>query len=363
MIYDRKTILSMKLRSTMQLRKLTRVEMLSRMQVFRLVEPLTQSLYHDILWDQFRNQHGDAPHGRPWHVSFHASQFPGDDPMACSRQSLYRMMDFAQDAPPNRMLTVTAAAGKGVETELVSKWHAAGILLSAPPDDPIQTGFEVEEARMTGSVDSVILPPGWNKPLPVEIKSKFHRVIELMKVGAQGPDSNHVTQIKAQLGLVRAAQESGELWADLDPVDHGVIFYLSRDNPIHTAEFRVDYDPKFFEQGLARLKEWSKLFDEDILPSPVLGTKHPMGWRWSYPPCQFCNYKKTCKLDHEQKIFTLSESVGVNRTQRHRPDYDPAKARWRVAKTWADVAESAKIQSSSDVPERGATVSNSADSA
>lgn len=324
----------MKLRSSLQLRKLTRFEFLSRMQVLRFIEPITQAVYHEVTWKQFREQANDSPHGHPWHVSFHASQFPGDDPMACPRQSLYRMMDFIQDAPANRMLHVTAAAGKGIEVELVSKWHEAGILISAPPDETIQTGFEIPDAWLTGSVDSVILPPGWNKPLPVEVKSKFQREIDKMKVGARGPDPGHITQIKAQLGLVRAAQESGQLWADLDLVTHGFIYYLSRDNPIHTAEFRVDYDEKFFEQGIERLKEWRDLFERNILPSPVLGARHPMGWRWSYPPCQFCNYKKTCKLDHEQRLFELTESVGVTRTQRHRPEYDPAKARFRVGRRW-----------------------------
>ena len=347
MTYSRRTILSMKLRTHMQLRKLSRVEFLSRMQALRFVEPLTQSIYHDVLWEEFRDQRLDSPHGRPWHVSFHASQFPGDDPMACPRRALYRLMDFAQDGPANRMLAVTAAAGKGIEVELVSKWNEAKILLSAPPSDPVQTGFEIPEAWLTGSVDSVILPPGWNKPLPVEVKSKFQNVLDKMKVGQRGPDPDHVTQIKAQLGLVRAAQESGALWAEYDLVTHGVIFYLSRDNPIHTAEFRVDYDANFFDAGIERLKEWRDLFEQDILPSPVLGTKHPMGWRWSYAPCNYCNYKKTCKLDHEQKNYTLTDSVGVPRTQRHRPDYDPAKARFRVGKTWGEVAGSAKIQASS----------------
>jgi CRISPR/Cas system-associated exonuclease Cas4 (RecB family) len=332
-IYDRSTILSLRLRSSVQLRRLTRKEMLTRLQILRTVEPITQKAYSTALWRKHSEQTDEAPHGYPWHVSFHASQFPGDDPMACSRQSLYRMMDFVPDLPPSRLLSVTASAGKAIEVELVKTWEMAGILISAPPDSPTQTNFEIPEARFTGSVDSVILPPGWRKPLPVEVKSKFQREIDKMSVGSRGPDPAHVVQIKAQLGFVRRFQH--ELWPDLEPVTHGIIFYLSRDNPVYTAEYRVDYDEKFFESGVARLKEWAGLFDEDVLPSPHLGSKHPMGWRWSYPPCQFCPFKKICKLDHEQKIYSLTESVGVDRTQRIRPYYDPKTARERVRARWS----------------------------
>lgn len=334
MIYDRKAILGLKLRSRLALRKLTRAELFSRMQLIREVDPITNDAYRQVEEAKWKDQTDDSPHGHPWHVSFHASQFPGDDPMACPRQSLYRMMDFPRTEPTSRWLRQLADAGKGIEIELVRTWHEAGILISAGPDEEVQTGFEVPEAWLTGSVDAVILPPRWNKPLPIEIKTKFQRVIDEMKVGKKGPDEAHIRQIKVQLALVRMKQEEGELWSHLDPVTHGYIYYLSRDNPSDTAEFRVDYDPRFFEMGLQRLKDWKRFFENDLLPEYEPSKKHPMGWRWSYPPCQFCSYKKSCQLDFKEGVTNLSDSVGINRAKLVRPEYDAEAAIERVKERW-----------------------------
>lgn len=332
MNYDAKTLLGLKLRSQLSLRKLTRNELFSRMQLIRTIEPITVSAYKEVEEEKWRTQSDDSPHGHPWHVSFHASQFPGDDPMACPRQSLYRMMDFPPAEPFSRVGRTIMSAGKGIEVELVRTWHDAGILLSAGPDEEIQTGFELAEAWLTGSVDAIIKPRNWNKPVPVEIKTKYQDVIDQMLTGAKGPDEAHVRQIKTQLGFTRIFQS--ELWPGLDPVTHGYIYYLSRDKPSMTAEFRVDYDERFFEMGVERLKEWRRMFEEGFLPSINPSKKHPMGWRWSYPPCQWCDFKKTCKLDHEAKQEDLLDSVGIERAKLIRKHYDPVKARERVKKRW-----------------------------
>ncbi len=332
MKYDKATIIGLKLRQSVHLRKLTRSELFSRMQLIRTVEPIAIQAFKDAEEEIWRNQEDDSPHGHPWHVSFHASQFPGDDPMACPRAALYQMMDFAPQEPLSRVARTTAIAGKALEVALVQTWHRSGILLSAAPDEDLQTGFEYPEAWLTGSVDSVILPPRWNKPLPVEIKTKFQKDIDLMQVGARGPDLGHVFQIKVQLALIRLTQ--AEKWPALDPVTHGIIYYLSRDRPSETAEFRVDYDERFFELGVARLKQWRAWFEEGFLPSIKPSKRHPMGWRWSYPPCQFCNFKKTCKLDHEAGVTDLNDSIGIDRTQAVRPDYDPESACLRVRARW-----------------------------
>lgn len=333
MIYDRKTLMSLKLRSSVQLRRLSRAEFFTRTQVTRTIEPITIRAYKEVEDERWRNQEGDNPHGNPWHVSFHASQFPGDNPMACPRQALYRMMDFPSAEPFNRNARTVMEAGKSIEVELVRTWHDAGILLSAGPDEEIQTGFEMPEVWLTGSVDAIIKPHNWNKPVPVEIKSKYHNVIEEMHRG-RGPDDAHVSQIKVQLALLRHFQD--EMFPGLDPVTHGYIYYLSRDRPSVTAEFRVDYDPAFFEMGVQRLKEWKAMFDEDYLPVSNPSKKHPFGWRWSYPPCQFCNFKKTCQLDFQSGNQQLSESIGVNRARLIRPDYDPEAARQRVLERWTN---------------------------
>jgi CRISPR/Cas system-associated exonuclease Cas4 (RecB family) len=336
MIYDRKAILSLKVRSSVQLRKLSRAELLARLQVTRTIEPVTLRAYKDVEDARWRSNHGNSPHGHPWHVSHHASQFPGDNPMSCARQSLYRMMDLPNAEPFNRHARTVMEAGKAIEVELVRTWHEAGILLSAPPDAPVQTGFELPEAWLTGSVDAVIKPYNWNRPVPVEIKTKYQKDIDEMLLG-RGPDSAHVTQLKVQLALVRRFQ--GQLWPGLDPVTHGYIYYLSRDRPSSTAEFRVDYDETFFALGVQRLQQWKAYFQEDYLPQVNASKKHPMGWKWSYPPCQWCAFKKTCKEDFQTGVDTLTASSGIGRARLVRPDYDPAAARARVLARWREQGE------------------------
>jgi CRISPR/Cas system-associated exonuclease Cas4 (RecB family) len=325
----------MESRTATRLQKLSRAEMLTRLQIKRTIEPLTIAAYKKVEEEIWRDGSGNSPHGNPWHVSFHASQFPGDDPMACPRQAMYGLMDLPSAEPFNRRSRTVMAAGKSVEYELVSTFEKAGILISASPDAKVQTGFEYPSAWLTGSVDCVLLPDGYTAPLPIEIKSKYQSAIDEMKVGARKPDEGHIFQTKVQLALIRHEQENGGLWSDLDLVTHGFIYYLSRDRPADTAEFRVDYDEKFFEMGIKKLEEWKQLFIDEELVSDNPSKKHPMGWRWSYQPCQWCNFKKTCKLDFEQGIDKLEDSVGINRAKLVREDYDYTESRKRVLDRWA----------------------------
>jgi CRISPR/Cas system-associated exonuclease Cas4 (RecB family) len=224
-------------------------------------------------------------------------------------------------------------AGKSIEVSLVKTYEQAGILLSASPDSDIQTGFELPEVWLTGSVDAIIKPYNWNMPIPIEIKTKYAHVIEEMLKG-RGPDKAHISQIKVQLAFVRMYQE--KMWPGLDPVTHGYLYYLSRDNPHNTAEFRVDLDQRFFDMGVERLRQWRHYFEEDVLPSIDPSKKHPMGWRWSYRPCSWCDYKPVCKSDHEKGTQALSESVGIPRANLVREHYDFDEARKRVKERWKD---------------------------
>lgn len=337
MIYDQKTIASIKFRSTSYLRKLSRNELLTRLQLIRNLEPIVVAAYREVEDKRWRNQEGDSPHGEPWHVSFHASQFPGDNPTACPRQALYRMMDLPSETPFTRESRTVMSAGKAIELDLVQTFEEAGLLLSASPGDEIQTGFEFSEAWLTGSVDCVILPPRWNRPLPIEIKTKYQEVIDQMRMGLKGPDDNHVFQLKVQLALIYLRQK--ELWPGLDPVTHGYIYYLSRDRPSSTAEFRVDLDMRFFEVGVERLKQWKQYFIDENLVEENPGKRttkfgHPMGWKWSRLPCMWCPFRKTCQLDFRQNIQRLNESVGIERAKLVRPHYDYRVARRRVFDRW-----------------------------
>lgn len=341
MIYNRTNVLSLQLIGATDLRRLTRAEFFTRLQLIKSVEPMVKKAFEISEEKILREQLDDDPHGHLWHVSFHASQFPGNDPMACSRQSLYRMMDFPSSAPMSRMLRQTADLGKQFESTLVDAFHRSGMLLSsADPDN--QTGFELPGAWLTGSVDAVVLPPGSNKPKPIEVKQRKQAVIDEMKLG-RGPFVEHISQVKVEIAFLRYYQQKG-LWLPLNEfslVDHGTIYYGSRDNPLDTAEFRVDHDETFWQAGIQKLKRWRGYFEEDLLPEDKPGKRssqfgHPHGWRWSYKPCQWCGFKKTCQLDFREGTTQLSNSNGVNRARKVRPDYDPDAARKRVKERWAE---------------------------
>lgn len=336
MIYNTQNILSLQLRQSVNLRRLTRTEFFNRLQLIQTIEPLTAKAFEIAEEKILRDQSDDSPHGEPWHVTFHGSQFPGDDPMACPRQSLYRMMDFPDPAPMPRHLRQTADSGKAFETTLVETWALADMLLSSA-DSEKQTGFEFPEAWLTSSVDAVVrLPTG--KPAPVEVKERNAKVLQEMKLG-RGPFSDHVKQVKVQIAFVRMFQQSGSWLKDLPLCDHGYIYYGSRDWPLDVAEYRIDYDEKFFDEGIKKLMAWRAMFEEDLLPElnpQRRGSKfgHPHGWRWSYPPCQYCSFKKTCQLDFQEGNTQLSNSNGVNRARLIREGYDPEAARKRVRERW-----------------------------
>jgi CRISPR/Cas system-associated exonuclease Cas4 (RecB family) len=350
--YGPTELLSRKLNSAVYLKKLQRGEMHGRLQLIRPLDDLTNWAYKTVEEKKHREQLDDSPHGDPWHVSNHASKFPGDHPLACPRAALYGLMDFAREAgdrkarnvPFDRAGRTIMAAGKAIEVELVQTYADAGILLSAKPTEKIQTGFEHSEAWLTGSVDCVVCWPDTNMAVPIEVKSKYQAVIDEMKLGKRGPDLGHVFQLKTQLALITIAMAAKKIWQDYDPPTHGYIYYLSRDRPSDTAEFKVQLDMKFFEAGIKRLKQWKQWFLEDVLPEEPKGKRttnfgHPMGaagFKWSQLPCQWCDYKKTCQLDFRQSITTLSESVGVDRTRAARGEYDVAKAVKEVKDRWPE---------------------------
>jgi hypothetical protein len=343
MIYNRTNILGLQLNAATTLRKLSRAEFFTRLQLVRTIEPVVD-LAFQIAEDRIhQEQLDDAPHGNPWHVSFHASQFPGNNPMACPRQSLYRMMDFPDPQPTSRKLRQTGDLGKQFEVTLVNAFYAADMLLSSPDPDK-QTGFELPEAWLTGSVDMVIQLPGGNMPIPVETKQRKHEVVREMMLG-RGPFLDHVSQVKVEIGFVRLYQKMGLLWPDMDLCSHGYIYYGSRDDPDGTtAEFRIDHDEAFFNDGIEKLKRWRTYFEEDHLPELDPGKRttifgHPHGWKWSKQPCAWCSFKKTCQLDFREGTTQLSNSNGVNRAKLVRKNYNVEAARQRVKARWAKEKE------------------------
>ena len=336
MRYTRTDIIGLQLRAMMNLKKLSRAEFFTRLQVIKVVEPLVAEAFR--ISEEKILREGEGGRDETWHLSFHASQFPGNNPMACPRESLYRMMNFPASAPTSRLLRQTADSGLATEAGLVKVLNDAEMLISSP-DPTDQTQFEYPEAWLTGTVDAVILLMASRKPLPIEIKERKNDVLNEMQVG-RGPFDNHISQIKTQIALIRYYQQNDLHWHNLELCTHGVIYYVSRDNPLLTAEYRIDHDENFWVAGIEKLKRWRTYFDEDHLPELNPGKRsskfgHPNGWRWSYAPCNNCIFKKTCQLDFKEGCTQLSQSIGVERAKKIRPDYDFETARLRVRARWA----------------------------
>ena len=73
---------------------LSRGEFLSRIGMLKEIDPLTTLAYRFSEALEAEKPKQGAGGAAPWHVSFHGSQFPGDNPRACPRRALYTMMDI-----------------------------------------------------------------------------------------------------------------------------------------------------------------------------------------------------------------------------------------------------------------------------
>ena len=351
---------------------LTRAELFARIGVLREADPMTDSAYR--FFEQLEAAKSDQGAGasHKWHVSFHGSEFPGVDDKACGRRALYRMMDVPKGGF-RRQSRQIMDAGKDIENRLVQTWYTAGNLLTPPPWEN-QLEFEDEHHWLTSTVDAIVLPQRTARPFVVEVKTKYAKEIEAMKRLLRGPDPRHVNQIKCQIGLAHEAgpqtvlrcHNTGRLaltigqngtstsvcaqhgHADcleevvLEPINYGYIYYVSRDNPVDTWEFYVEYDPEFMRIGREKLAEWRKFFEEDELPQTNLADKrysHPFDWKWTYLPCKWCDYGDICRIDHkksvaEQRRLKLSESAAIEEASATRPEYDFEEIREAVYKRW-----------------------------
>lgn len=364
----------------------TRREFYSRIGLVRNVEPLVQSAYEFGQWLKQGVPDQGAAADDKWHVSFHGSQFPGDDPRACGRRAIYTMMSIPRNISP-RWLEQVADAGKDIEDRIVQKVYEAGYLLSRPPFDYLgnkqsQTQFEDPSVWLTSTVDSIMVHPTSNRGEVVEIKSKYADDIEEMIRLNRGPDPKHVFQVKAQIGLahehgpwkVKRCYNSGRLGvkiglADndkpivicpehrhtkclrdevLEPVTDGSIYYVSRDHPTDTWEFFYEYDPDFMEAGRKMLRNWREWWQKGKLPQTNLEDKrfsHPFGWTWTksqkdpLSPCEWCDYGDICRDDHKAAVkqgepINLEDSAGIEVALEVREDYDLDLVRAAVDRRW-----------------------------
>lgn len=357
----------------------TRKELWSRIGLDREVEPLTEAAYDFFEWLESKKPNiGDAA-DTPWHVSFHGSSFPGDHPYPCGRKALYTMMDVPRGGF-TRTSRAIMEAGKDIEDRLVLKWYLAGYLLSSPPPpfSRFQTMFEDPSVYLTSTVDSILLSPLSNRGFVCEVKSKYADVIEEMLRLYRGPDPKHIYQLKCQIGLahekgrqkvwrcynsgrlpvklgetingdaVEVCPEHGhtkclvEEW--IEPVNHGRLYYVSRDKPDDTWEFYFDYDANFMRKGRAHLSKWKQSWLDGVLPQTNFEAKrfsHPFGWFWSKEeyPCKWCDYGDVCRTDHKKAIelghpIKLDDSAAVEVAKQYRYDYDLDLVRMAVEQFW-----------------------------
>lgn len=235
-------------------------------------------------------------------------------------------------------------AGKAIENEYVSRWEEDGVLISRPPTDKHQTGFKDERYWLTGNLDAVIHPPGWNRGHAVEIKSKDHDVIDSMKSGLKSYDEQHYYQLQVYLGFLQSNSDS--LYADyylrrpesilrLDkPVTTGSILYVSRNRPRHTHEFTFEFDLSVWVSGTSSLAAWREEFTRGNLPP-----RNP-NWKWLDQPCKWCPVKRICKADDKQNKLRLSDSTAIDTAKQLRPDYEYLQQRKNVLERWGVEDES-----------------------
>lgn len=343
-------------------------EMLIQLGAIRVVEPMVDTAYANVQQRRWLAQEGDDPHGLPWHVSFHASSFPGDDPQACGRLAMYGLMDVPKGGPTERWLHSTATAGKSIELDIVRHVRDDGMLVrsgqqgrSSDPDaklvDPMsgivtdvgmpQMGFRDDAHWLTGSVDMPMLPLNYHSPFIVEVKTKHEAKIIGMARGEKSYDEKHRRQLLCSLGLAHENPDAFLHPTDdsikLDPPTDGAIYYVARDTdwpgPVKTFEFYFQYDAGFMEEGRAKLAEWRQHFLDDRLPEAVPrknARSHPNGpgWRWSEGACKYCPLKKACRADYDNGVTKLSESHAVALASFARPGYTHKDKRKAVLQTW-----------------------------
>jgi hypothetical protein len=338
-------------------------EMLAHFGVISVVEPAFDLAWQLKLIDEFENGER-TPHGRPWHVSFHASEFPGDSKNACARAAVYKLMDIGSGVG-DRWLQNTAEVGKALELANVRAIRDTGRLvrcsvpgMSTDPDarDEAgelmpQIGFIDSEHWLTGSIDLPMLAIGEeDRPHIVEHKTKHENAIKQMQFGMKGPNAEHRRQLMCSLGL---AHENADAFTHpfedraLLPAREGSVYYQARDtewmaggNEVASHSFLFEHSPEFMNQGRAHLKRFKQAFLDGEIPEDRpfrKGRDHPFGWMWSQGLCQYCDLKKICQTDYRNHVVKLEKSSAIAVAMFTRGGYDHKAIRARVIGFWDDI--------------------------
>jgi hypothetical protein len=382
---------------------LTRGEFFSRMGILDEVDPLVNQAYRFM--EDIERKRGERGHNEEelWHTSFHGSSFPGDNPYACGRHALYRLLDLPRE-PFTRQGRQFMDAGKDFENQLVTRFYFSGMLLSPPPWKGVkQLRFEDQEHWLSTSVDSILLPLDSNRPFVGEVKNVYAKSVDGFKRLINDAHPAYVRQTRCQIGMAHEAtvdkpwkvwrcHNSGRLaiwdrvnapmslkrddfkatlddpreWycpehgtdkclieVQLEPVQHGWLYYASRDKPTDKFSFYFEYDKRFMDAGRRQLARWRDSFVADALPQTHFDDKrysHPFGWQWTKEqyPCKWCDYGDVCRKDHKTAVaagqpIKLPDSQGVEDVKGERPDYDYEQTKLRVLQRWgfADLQEEA----------------------
>ncbi len=344
-----------------------------------IFEPLINSIYELEGHRELTQER--APHGEPWATSFHASAFPGDDPVACGRLAVYGLLDPPRSEPLSPFLIAMFELGSNLEHSWVRRLREYGVLLSADVtgDEDYQTGFTDEEHWLTGATDAIILPPHSSKAHVLEIKTTSHEKILKMLDSGEVPRAHgkYLRQIKTYIGMaheqlfsptVSICKKSGLLmlndgqrWCaarrrDVDrphaslhdgncdpelivvqPPNDGTLVYSSREEPLKIASFNVRYDPTFMAAGREKLARWRDSFVAGEIP------EHPLAHakaKWSVAPCDFCLLKRdVCKPDYQQKISALSSSNLIDWARSVDPTWNFDEKRAAVLNRWSALRE------------------------
>lgn len=362
---------------------MTRGEMYARIGLLDEVDPMTSEAFYFA--EQLEMKKSDQGHDAedPWHISFHGSQFPGDNPFACGRQNIYRLMDVPRGGF-TRQARQFMQQGKDMERQLVNAWWRAGYLVSAPPFPGVrQTMFEDSDHMLTSTVDAIVRKLRSSKPYVCEVKQIYDDHVDQMRRLIRDPHENYVRQVKCQIGLaheagpqiVQECYNTGRLaiqfpkkWKDgrvielsppvcaahshseclieveIEPPDYGYLYYVSRDNPTVVRSYFFEYDPAFMEAGRKQLARWRDEWLEGNLPQTRFEEKkfsHPFGWQWTKEeyPCKWCDFGQSCREDHRKAVnlghkLPVAESTAIEDALRVRPDYDFERVRAAQLSRW-----------------------------
>lgn len=351
---------------------ISRLALWSEIAGISVVEPILFAAYEREGAREWHDGSGDSPHGAPWHTSFHASQFPGDDPMSCARFSVYGLMGLPGPEPIAPRLRAWFDLGKNLELDWVRRLAAEGTLLTndQTAGADVQTGFVDPVHWLTGASDAIILPAFWRKGHCGEVKTTSHEKVMAMRNNATATPYSHdkyVRQIKTYIGLAHEAPFTPtvtvckESWAitkaifpgskhrwcpihegvlckletfTLEPPDDGTLIYSSREEPLTTASYYITLDEEHMAAGREKLAAYRDAFIAGEIPQHP---RHKERAMWSVEPCKWCNFKASgCKADYLAKITTLADSSAIEMAKKVRPEYDYEKARAEVLRRWEE---------------------------